>query len=261
MTTPVFGSFPDRLLSPAEILSWFRGHASAFRGPVGRGRLGDEIPSYVFGNGGPTALWYGFPDPGEGIGASALVLLAQRLLAGAVRGTWVVVPCLNLADQPGSPRAPASKQTLGVAEVDWCVAEPRPETEFLLSLLETYRPALIYAMHDESHGEAEIPASLGFSRRVPAAARLRELVTARGIPWNRDVHDPVMGEGCFCMPEVAPDWHNSTFSVAARHGLVFVCELGRYGRISERMMMEVALQAGLWLWEELAESGGGAAGN
>lgn len=213
-----------------------RGHGGAVleRIAFGTSRHGFPIDVFVFGAASRTVFLYGFPDPGEAVAATGLVLLLERLLAGdpfllALDVRWVFLPLANWDDQPhrGERLARTTKQK-HTQEIDWPLAELRPETAALFAIAERFRPCFTFAGHDEFHDGADTPAYVVVSPPVTAdlAAALRSWLERHALPLAAEPSHPLMGPGFGDMRTLAgSDWERSTFRRFAEHGSVVIIEV------------------------------------
>ena len=93
------------MLPAAEIISRCREISGFSHEVIGRSNKNAAIDFYKIGTGRHPVLFYGFPDPGEAIGATVILSLMQALSDPAsilhqLDVTWLFIPCLNFDDQP-----------------------------------------------------------------------------------------------------------------------------------------------------------------
>lgn len=220
---------------------------------IGHSENNVAIDLYKIGNGAHPVLFYGFPDPGEAIGATGILALMQALSNPdcALRRldvTWLFVPCLNFDDQPDNGRSLCRVMKTSAQEVDWLVHTPRPETTALLDVLKRHRPRFVFPMHDEFHCNEIKPVYFPVSHPVPAwlAENLRRLVVQAGFAIDSSFNHPQMGEGFFIIEEEAgEEFSGCTWSFAQQHGFVFICELFAAPGIPHRNLAATQLAAGL----------------
>jgi hypothetical protein len=254
----------ERILTPNEVLDRCRYLALAHpieRRILGRSAAGHEIEAFEWG--APehaSVLLYGFPDPGEAVGATLLVSLLEAWGAGepalsSLPVRWHVLPCLNRDDQPdaGASLRPA-RRTSATREVDWCLDAPRPETRALLDYAAGVRPVLTLALHDELQSGESLPAYIAVSRPLGAGvvARLTDRLARLGIPLEPSLARADMGPGFFVMSELATGYASSTFSRLEQYGLVLVCEVGHYEGVVPAALVEAQAHALVAALEELA---------
>lgn len=225
------------IATPREGIAAFRALPGLRHEVLGHDANGEPIDGYTFGDGPGSTLWYGFPDPGEAVGATGLLALARALVAGeprlaALGLTWWFIPCLNLLDQPDGGHSLAVCQKTAAQEVDWCLSDPRPETTALLGLAARARARTVFPLHDEYHCGEPIPGYAVSSAPLGAALEAAVVAAVGDHPW----------EGFMDMPDV-PDYANSTFSVMARDGLVFICEVSRQPHLAPRDLVAAQLGA------------------
>ena len=230
----------DRMLAPIEVLE--RCRLVSRRDPrverriVGATEAGQPMEAYFF-DGVPlpeaAVLLYGFPDPGEAIGATGIVALLEgfaldhRLLR-RFPVAWALIPCLNLDDQPNQGRTLSHVfKSRSVRQVDLCADDPRSETRALLALANAVRPRLTLALHDEYHGDDEVPAYIGTTRVLPrdTCDRMRAALRAFGIPLSSTEDHPLMGAGFVDSRRYGSRYDRSAFPLLDRHGLVLTCEI------------------------------------
>ena len=178
-----------------------------------------------------NALLYGFPDPGEAVGATGLLCLMRALkekhpFFKDVDLNWNFIPCLNFDDQPNEGKTLDKVMKTGEQEVDWLVKNPRPETTALLGVATQLQPKFIFPLHDEWHCHEEIPCYMPVSRPLEkeVCQNLCLLLESFGLKVSTEVSDPVMGSGFLNMATVS-EIQNSTFFQFGQNGIVFICEV------------------------------------
>lgn len=213
---------------------------------------GNPIDVFEFGCGTRTVFWYGFPDPGEAVGATGIVALMEALAEGHPSLNtqdihWIFIPCLNLDDQPDEAEFWQTIRKRSDQEVDWCVSEPRPETAMLLEISANSRPQFTFPLHDEWHAHEEIPVYFPVSRVMSASVcdRIRAHFAYHDLTLTDDFKHSSMGRGFVLMRELEGDFANSTFAHFAEHGLVAICEVCDNGRISARDLVATQIGFGL----------------
>jgi hypothetical protein len=132
----------ERILPPVEVIQVCQkmaaSHPFVRSVLIGETENGKPIRAYEIGKSKNTVLMYGFPDPGEAVGGTAIVCLLRAIIESSpfiktFDAAWRFIPCLNLDNQPDEGRTirPVMKSEYG-KEVDWCIQNPRPETTALL---------------------------------------------------------------------------------------------------------------------------------
>lgn len=240
-------------MAPNALLEAFRALAAAHpdqlhRQVLGHDATGHPIEAYRWGSGPVPVLLYGFPDPGEAVGGTVLLQLAQAWLEGAPGArdwpcTWHAIPCLNHQDQPegGHRLAPVRKRA--DQEVDWCLKSPRPETQALLRAFEGSRALVVFPLHDEFHAHEPLAwyglSSLPLEGKL--VRKLRGLWESHGLRVAFEPSDPSMGEG-FALMSIAPDWENSSFYAMSQAGAwVFIAEPSLWPALDEAALVALHL--------------------
>ncbi|KAF1079551.1 MAG: hypothetical protein GQF41_4109 [Candidatus Rifleibacterium amylolyticum] len=241
------------ILPAREILSRCRLISGFSHEVIGHSENNAAIDFYKIGNGGHSVLFYGFPDPGEAIGAAGILALMQALSdpESALHNldvTWLFIPCLNFDDQPDGGNSLKKIMKTSAQEVDWMVHNPRPETTALLGVLKQYRPLFVFPMHDEFHCKELKPVYFPVSHPQPEwlAEKIRRLVRQAGFAIDASFNHKQMGEGFFIIEEEAGEEFSScTWSVAQQNGFVFICELFDAPGMPHRKIVATQLAAGL----------------
>ncbi len=249
------------ILPAAEIISRCRKISGFSHEIIGRSDKDAAIDFYKIGSGRHPVLFYGFPDPGEAIGATVILALMQALSAPKCvlhhfDVTWLFIPCLNFDDQPDNGKSLRRVMKTAAQEVDWLVHNPRPETTALLDVLRQYRPLFVFPMHDEFHCSEIKPVYFPVSHPVPAwlAEELRRLVVQAGFAIDSSFNHPQMGAGFFIIEEEAgEEFSGCTWSIAQQHGFVFICELFAAPGIPHRKLAATQLAAGLTVMTALKD--------
>ena len=246
----------DAILPPVAVLEECRKLAASSstlqRREIGKTEVGRPIEAYAFGGGDNSALLYGFPDPGEAVGGTLILALLHGLISGdayltALDITWHFIPCLNFDDQPRSGRVLEEVfRDPQKREVDWCLDNPRAETTALLEYAKLVRPIFTFPLHDEYHSGESIPAYIGLSEALcPNTCNyLREAIRAFGLSVQAKDPHPEMGQGFLDMSIFGDEYYNSTFSVLAQCGLVFICEISQEN-VKASNLVGAQLAAGL----------------
>jgi hypothetical protein len=215
---------------------------------MGYSRLNNPIEVYEIGSGEKTILIYGYPDPGEAIGGTTILAIMKRLVLddkvlSGLNLKWVLIPCLNFADQPDNGKSLAKVMKSKEQEVDWCLDNPREETKVLLEIAEKYKPGIIIPLHDEFHCEEHIPVYFPVSPKIERELcdKLRQCLNHYGLKIDNSINDTEMGSGFFEMSEKAKDYSNSTFSVFTRYGTVIIHELSDMKELSRNILCEIQI--------------------
>ncbi len=175
-------------------------------------------------------------------------LVAGDACLTALDITWHFIPCLNLDDQPHGGRTLAEvSRDPEKREIDWCVSDPRPETAALLDYAESVRPVFSFPLHDEYHSRESIPAYFPVSELMPLQTcdELRGALRVFGLSVAAADPHPAMGNGFFEMSAMGDEYSNSTFSVLAQYGLVFVCEVSQQEDVTAPDLVGAQMAAGL----------------
>lgn len=233
-------------------------HPELMTNILGKSLKGDPITMITLGSGTKQALWYGFPDPGEAVGGTVIYHLIETLLKNPdlLKGLdyiWNFIPCLNRDDQPFEGEKLGKVMKGRDQEVDWMLQNPRPETTVLTNIASLLSPLFIFPMHDEFHTEEmDLPMYFPVSHVLTPnqCEMIRGICTDAGLKISPDFQHPEMGEGFLYMPQVQ-DYTNSTFSVFARSGLVFICEVPDSKEVEYKVLAKVQLACGLALMGQL----------
>ena len=126
-------------------------------------------------------------------------------------------------------------------EVDWCLNNPRPETKVLVDIAENYKPFLVFPLHDEFHCNEDIPIYFPVAPKIDKtlADKLKEIIYHYGLEIDNSIEDKDMGKGFFYMPDKAPDYLNSTFSVFEKYGNVIEFELSDLPNVSRNKLCQI----------------------
>jgi len=199
-----------------------------------------------------NALWYGFADPGEAVGATGMLCLMKGLIDGVpalskLPYVWNFIPVLNLDDQPNGGNTLQKVMKTGEQEVDWMVKNPRPETKALLRAAKDLRPKFVFPLHDEWHCREQIPCYMPVSGTLPRRVcdGLREILLSFGLEISKKHVDAQMGEG-FLNWHGDPESEHSTFFEFSKHGFVFICEVPDIAGKEDRDVIAAQLAAGLF---------------
>ncbi|MFZ5949279.1 MAG: hypothetical protein ACOYXC_01125 [Candidatus Rifleibacteriota bacterium] len=250
----------DHILPASQVLDRCRLFTGFTHEIIGYSQKNVAIDLYKIGSGGDSVLFYGFPDPGEAIGATGILALMQALsdpksLLRKLDLTWLFIPCLNFDDQPDDGKSLRRVMKTSAQEVDWMVKNPRPETTALLEVLQQYRPSFVFPMHDEFHCKEIKPIYFPVSHPLPdwLAQKLRRLVEQAGFSIDQSFKHDQMGEGFFIIEEEAgAEFAGCTWSVAQQNGFVFICELIDAPGIPHRKIIATQLAAGLMVLNSLS---------
>lgn len=171
----------------------------------GASRAGEPLYALRVGDGLRRILAYAFPQPDEPLGGLVACHLARRLLEeeGLVRGaTWLFLPCV---DPDGARRnegwftrppdlatyarchfrPPEGEQVEWAFPSDdpsWPWDRPLPETRALQALIDSFRPQVLFPLHNALLGGAYAYLS---PEAAPLAAKLPQFWEARGLPTHR----------------------------------------------------------------------------
>ena len=238
---------PVDILTDAEEIAGESDHFS--HAVIGHTVSGRPIDCFSCGDGNRSALFYGFPDPGEAVAASVILLLMRSLGSENLLRTfdlrWHFIPCINFDDQPDSGRGlgPVFRDPRR-KEVDWCIDAPRPETEALLRVAQDHCPVFIFPGHDEIHSREDIPAYFGVAGRLSpdCAERIRRHFASLGIIIDANYSHETLGAGFFNMAKIE-DSSKSTFSRFAKTGTVFVAEVAAWPGKAETTPVSAQLAA------------------
>jgi hypothetical protein len=221
-------SVPPAILGPEALLDAMDALSLPTQ-VIGHSRAGVALRAWRFGSGRRAVLLYGFPDPGEAVGGTVILALAQAWLRGALDAfdvTWHCLPVANPDDQPADLRAPVRK--VAAEEIDWWTHAPRPEATALLEWATQVQPDLILPLHDEFHDRIPRPAYFPVSRVVPTAfcGAVRQWFEQMGHAVDAGLHHAEMGAGFGLMTDLAgDDWQRCTFRHLDAHGPVVIPEV------------------------------------
>lgn len=244
------------ILPPVTLLDAFHAivtdNNTVIKRVIGDTEKGFPIEAYEFGSGNTHFLLYAFPDPGEAIGGTGSLALLQGLLHGneyvnALDVRWHVIPCLNFDDQPnnGQELCPVHHDPKATF-VDFCLPDPRSETTALLEYAEDIRPAFTFALHDEYHSGELRPAYFPVSGVLESTycQAIRDCLMKAGYSIDHNYDHRSMGKGFFDMKDTE-SFLFSTFSVLAKYGLVFLCEVSQNQDLTPSDIVGTQLCAGL----------------
>jgi hypothetical protein len=147
--------------------------------PLGQSRQGDPIEALKIGNGAKSALIFAMPHPNEPIGSMMLEFFSQQLakdeeLRQSLDYTWYLIKCIDPDGtrlNEGWFKGPFSIANYGRhfyrppshQQIEWTFpvqykslefADPMPETQALMALIEEVRPDFIYSLHNSGFGGA-----------------------------------------------------------------------------------------------------------
>ncbi len=242
----------DKILPPCDVLSQFaeieKSNDNVVCQLIGHSENGNPIPAYSWGQQQRNVLFYGFPDPGEAVGGTAMLSLLQALCAGdeflsSMNVSWHFIPVLNPDDQPdGGHSLHAVMRDPAKRDVDWCVNDPRSETTALIELINTTKPIASFPLHDDWHSRESIPPYIVTSRTLPLSLceQFRANLAEFGIAMADEPDHAQMGPG-FIHMKSSPDYPNSTFAIMERFGPSVVCELSLLEGIAERHLVAAQL--------------------
>ncbi len=244
------------IMPPAQVIhrcSQMAKEASIDSCVIGETERGKPIQAYRIGDGKCPVLLYGFPDPGEAVGGTGIVALMYALIARhpfleSFDVSWHMIPCLNFDDQPDEGRTLQKvMRDNSKREVDWCLHDPRKETTALVDYTREIRPVFSFPLHDEYHCGEPMDMYFGVlgTLQVETAAVIREYVQAFGVPVDGKTKHPALGDGFFTFGPEDDEYGNSTFSVQAESGPVFIAEVSRRLELSPAKTVALQLGAGL----------------
>ncbi|PLX16961.1 MAG: hypothetical protein C0601_08765 [Candidatus Muiribacterium halophilum] len=246
-----FAKGVDDILSPVEVIEWFENIAkenNKIKEEIyNKDETGRDIKCYVIGK-GETILLYAFPDPGEAVGGTSIKVLTQLLLdeqssISKMPYRFVIVPCLNFLDQPNNGVKNERLQKTRAQEVDWCLSDPRLETRAIIKIAKKYEPKLTFPLHDEWHSKEYVDPYLGVDPVISKklATEITEIFAGYDMEMNSEYDDPEMGKGFFNMKSIGPEYKNCTFSLFAKMGHVFVCEVPYGKNLKASSLVEIQL--------------------
>jgi hypothetical protein len=235
---------PVKLLEECKNLS--EKYPSLKRSIHGYSNLNNPIEVYEIREGEKNVLIYGFPDPSESIGGTTILALIKKLVENdeklkSYNLKWIFIPCLNFDDQPHNGEKLGKLMKTSNQEVDWCLNNPRPETKVLVDIAENYKPFLVFPLHDEFHCNEDIPIYFPVAPKIDKnlADKLKEIIYYNGLEIDNSIEDKDMGKGFFYMPDKAPDYLNSTFSVFEKYGNVIEFELSDLPNVSRNKLCQI----------------------
>lgn len=242
----------DEILPPLQLLDECKKisdeNAKLYRNIVGYSLSNHPIEVYEYGESDKCILIYGFPDPGEAIGGTTILSIIKRLVSDdeflkAFELKWVLIPCLNLEDQPENGEKLLKIMKTKEQEVDWCLDNPREETKALIEVANKYKPLITVPLHDEFHSEEKIPVYFGVSSKIDGnfSNELRQCIENYRLEIDSSICDMEMGYGFFEMSKKADDFKNSTFSILSEYGLVILCELSDIKTLKRSKLCEIQL--------------------
>ncbi len=203
------------------------------REAIGRSERGHELVVTFVDRGhrdgdrpAPLVLFYGFPDPGEGLGASAALGWMRAILEQApTELRWAFLPVLDQDGQVerGQLRRPIWSET---TSIDLVSGAPRAEARALRGFIERERPRLTVALHDEWHSAESRPLYFLSDRVLPASTvvELRGLAARERWPLDASYDDPEMGSGFLCLANLDEDFRGSVWDAAGAVGRLFASE-------------------------------------
>ncbi len=192
----------------------------------GQSRQGKDLLALELGTGPWRALAYAFPQPDEPLGGPALLEWARLLLRGEGPRSfrWLLLPCvdpdgahLNEGWSSRPPdlaayarrhyRPPEGEQVewaFPCAEPFWRWDRPLPETLALRSLLGSFRPQLLFPLHNALLGGCYAFLSAGGE---PLAAEVAQVWRSRGLPTHLGEPElpfaALQSEGVYRLPSLA----------------------------------------------------------
>ncbi len=223
---------------------------------IGHTESGHALKAYEFGQGQNHVLFYGFPDPGEAVGGTTILCLLRGLTESKEMlclfdTTWHFIPCLNLDDQPDGGRSLSTvMRDPNIREVEWCVSNPRSETQALLDYVNTISPIFTFPLHDEYHSGETIPLTVLVSECLDfdVCERIRTCVRYFGLLLEQKNPHETMGTTFRVASEFAgTEYSNATWSLIETHGLVTACEVSQQEGISAHTLVATQISIGLTL--------------
>lgn len=143
---------------------------------IGKSREGETIKTLKIGEGGKTALLFGFPHPNEPIGSMTLEYLSRKLVEDReldrLDFTWYIVKCIDPDGarlNEGWFRGPFTPLNYALnyyrpppyQQIEWTFPinyktlvwdKPIPETEALMKIMEEEKPRFMYSLHNSGFG-------------------------------------------------------------------------------------------------------------
>jgi hypothetical protein len=241
----------SKVLSPNDLISQLEKLNGLRKELLETSQRGHKIDLFSIGK-GPNTFWYGFPDPGEAVGATSILCLLKELLKpnsllNNFHVTWNFIPCLNWDDQPDDGRTLSKVMKTEKQEVDWLVDSPRPETIAVLNCAQKLKPIFTFPLHDEFHCADAVPVYFPVSHKISNqdAIELKKIIQNFGMTISSEVKSLEMGDGFLLMTEIS-DIRNSTFYELSKHGLVLICEVPNENLISQQDLIATQIAIGLY---------------
>jgi hypothetical protein len=186
-------------LAPGPLLRAFGALAASDprlrRVQIGVSGAGRPIEAFRCGDQRPL-LMYGFPDPGEALGAWGALRWARARLATPDPGDWVILPVLDADSQPDweNLRRPIHSAP-GHASVD-LFGGGDPALEQVARQIRAWAPRATLALHDEWHGDDPQPV-YGFTTHTdPALSQaVRQAWADAGLTRSQQWSCPLHGPG------------------------------------------------------------------
>lgn len=186
-------------LAPGPLLAEFRAIAATDprveRIEIGVSPKGRPMEAFRCGDQRPL-LMYGFPDPGEALGAWGALRWVQAQLASEAPGDWVVVPVVDVDAQPdwGALKRPIHSPP-GRASVDLFGGE-EPLLKALAERVRAWSPRATIALHDEWHGDDPQPVYGFTTHEDPTLSQqVRDAWLACGLTLSEEWSCPRHGAG------------------------------------------------------------------
>lgn len=241
----------DEVLAPAPLERAVQalGQSGRFRRErIGRSADGHELVVTWLDRDlhAPCVLFYGYPDPGEGLGASGALAWLRVLSTQPPTGLrWALLPVLDQDGQVDREqlRRPIWSKT---TRVDLVAGAPRPQARALALWIDRERPRSTYALHDEWHCAEERPLYYLSDRPLSEATvdALRAQAAREQWPLDDSYNDPAMGVGFLALSNVPGDFNDSVWHRAGRVGRPFACELSERSGRSPSALARLQLEAG-----------------
>lgn len=242
-------------LAPGPLLQAWRQLAAqdprVRRIEIGHSQLGRPVEAFRCGKARPL-LFYGFPDPGEALGAFGVLRWARSKLASQAPGDWIVVPVVDVDGQPDWKvlQRPIHSPP-GSQSVDLFGGED-PILQALAQHIVDWEPRATIALHDEWHGDEPLPVYAFTTFKDTAATdSVRSQWSGIGLPTSQEWSCPLHGPG-FISQDVLDTLPNGTIWAAARRsGPCAAIELSQHPNLGDPQLADLQIK---WTLELVGES-------